>query len=190
MNSTMAVGDHDFSKCSLIPSVLLEIDVPDNINGSWHRGQVHVAIKDATFQPSSPWRHAVEMERIMSERLEANPVLLLYTDGGPDHRCVNITSVLLSETLVPQGFVNQHMRVFRGSLPFLWYTDSFGCLICVSVTKLRYIGISQGNLLLYTSHAFTCTCTYLLIGLSEYKYSLRLLIIIIDTKLWQRIRLL
>ena len=32
---TFAVGDHDFTKFSLIPSVILRIDIPDKFEGSW-----------------------------------------------------------------------------------------------------------------------------------------------------------
>ncbi|XP_028416153.1 uncharacterized protein LOC114539744 [Dendronephthya gigantea] len=86
VNQTMAVGDHDFSKSTLTPSVNLIIDIPETINGSFYRGNVYVAFKDAVFEPSSPLRHSSELLQILQERGESKPVLLLYTDGGPDHR--------------------------------------------------------------------------------------------------------
>ena len=38
------VSDHDFCKFSLIPSVCLSVDIPDDITGSWYSGQVLAAI--------------------------------------------------------------------------------------------------------------------------------------------------
>ena len=48
----MVVGDHDFTKFSVIPSVIFEVDMPDTISGNWYSGQVYIGIKDATFEPS------------------------------------------------------------------------------------------------------------------------------------------
>ena len=50
------VGDHDFTKFSLVPSVTLLCDLPSEICGSWYEGQVFVLLKDVIFQPSSPIR--------------------------------------------------------------------------------------------------------------------------------------
>ena len=36
------VGDHDFTKFSIIPSVILKLDIPDGINVSWYSGNVTV----------------------------------------------------------------------------------------------------------------------------------------------------
>ena len=60
---TVKVGDHDFSKCSLTPSVTLNIDIPEKISDSWYRGNVTISLKDTTFEPSSPSRHMVELDR-------------------------------------------------------------------------------------------------------------------------------
>ena len=47
LNETFCVGDHDFSKFSLIPSVTLLVDIPVTMEGLWYRGQVHIGTKDA-----------------------------------------------------------------------------------------------------------------------------------------------
>ena len=54
--TTFEVGDHNFTKFSIIPSVSLIVDIPDNIQDSWYRGQVLVGFKDAAFETSSPFR--------------------------------------------------------------------------------------------------------------------------------------
>ena len=80
-----AVEDRDFS---IISSVILFCDIPETIDGSFYRGNVHVGIKDAVLEASSPIRHCTELYKVMSLQGNTHPILLLYTDGGPDH---NIT---------------------------------------------------------------------------------------------------
>ncbi len=85
--TTFEVGDHDFTKFSIIPSVVLLIDIPERIEDSWYRGQVAVGFKDAAFESSSPIRHATELCSILKSKEEyQKPVLFVYSDGGPDHR--------------------------------------------------------------------------------------------------------
>lgn len=38
-NETFEVGDHDFTKFSLIPSVSFVINIPETIEGSWYEGK-------------------------------------------------------------------------------------------------------------------------------------------------------
>ena len=40
------VGDHDFTKFSLVPSVTLVNTIPSDISGSWYRGSVYFASKE------------------------------------------------------------------------------------------------------------------------------------------------
>ena len=55
MEKSFQVGDHDFTKFSVIPSVILVLDIPHTISDSWYDGKVYVGVKDAVFQPSSPF---------------------------------------------------------------------------------------------------------------------------------------
>lgn len=94
--TTFEVGDHDFTKFSIVPSVVLLIDIPEKIDESWYHGQVLVGFKDAAFESSSPFRHATELSMILKSKEEYyKPVLFLYSDGGPDHR-ITYVSVQLS----------------------------------------------------------------------------------------------
>ena len=92
IDQTFAVGDHDFTRCSLTPSVALVIDIPKSIEGSFYHGKVYVGVKDSVFEPSSPHRHVTELDSLLTNQNDENPVLMVYTDGGPDHR-VNFLSV-------------------------------------------------------------------------------------------------
>ena len=94
-NETFEVGDHDFTKFSLIPSVSFTINIPESIEGSWYEGAVHVGYKDAVLQPSSALRHATEVNSILVPKIGNKSILLVYTDGGPDHR-LTFFSVQLS----------------------------------------------------------------------------------------------
>lgn len=95
INQALEVVDHDFIRCSLTRSVLLDINIPDSIEGPFYHGRVCVGMKDSIFEPSSPHHHATELNFLLTRQSDANPILLLYTDGGPDHH-VNFLSVQLS----------------------------------------------------------------------------------------------
>lgn len=86
MQNQFVVGDHDFTKFSLIPSVAFIIDTPATIDGSWYDGEVYVGLKDAVFQPSSPLRHLAELYSILITKIGSKKVLFIYTDGGADHQ--------------------------------------------------------------------------------------------------------
>ena len=87
-DTTYAVADHNFTKTGIISSVAMICNIPESINGDFYAGKVHIGLKDPIFQPSSPLRHATELYHILlGEELFDKPVLCLYTDGGPDHRC-------------------------------------------------------------------------------------------------------
>ena len=94
-DQSMQVGDHDFCKFSITPSVTLVLDLPESIDGSFYRGQVYVGVKENSFEPSSPLRHNTELSSILNKRRLKKEILCLYTDGGPDHRLTYL-SVQLS----------------------------------------------------------------------------------------------
>ena len=83
--TTLAAADHDqLSKGTLTPSVSLQVDIPDSSSKSFYRGQVTVVVNDAVFQASSPIRHAASLRSLLQE--DPKPILMIFTDGGPDHR--------------------------------------------------------------------------------------------------------
>lgn len=87
LNSMLSCLVHDCqSKGSLTPSVCLDVDIPDANDESFYRGKVTLGMKDSVFQSSNPFRHAVELQHILNLKGEQKPVLMMFTDGGPDHR--------------------------------------------------------------------------------------------------------
>ena len=89
------VGDDDFTKFPIIPSVILKVDIPEAVEGSWYRGKVNVGIKEHAFEPSSALRHVTELHGVFEA--DFKPIVALYTHGGPDHR-TNLLSVQASLT--------------------------------------------------------------------------------------------
>ena len=96
-STSFEVGDHDFAKFTITPSVCFLVDIPDSIAGSWYTGKVHVLFKDTTFEPSSPCSHATEVISILGERAVGYPVLFLYTECRPGH---HLTYVSVKLTLI------------------------------------------------------------------------------------------
>lgn len=96
-NQSFQVADHDFTKFSLIPSVSLVVDIPEDVTASWYTGQVLVGLKEGAFEPSSPLRHVTELNSAIadSDLLGGRSILFLYCDGGSDHRLTYL-SVKLS----------------------------------------------------------------------------------------------
>src|ERR1044072_1732841 len=87
-DTTFAVADHDYTKLGIVPSVTMICNIPESINGDFYAGKVNIGLKDPIFQSSSPLRHPTELYNILLEEEVVNkPVLCLYTDGAPDHRC-------------------------------------------------------------------------------------------------------
>ena len=88
---TLAVADHDFTKFSLTPSVNFFVNIPKNLAGTFYTGRVHVGLKENAFQTSSPIRHLTKLKGISHADTNIHPQLLLYTDGGPNHRMTYAT---------------------------------------------------------------------------------------------------
>lgn len=99
-------ADHDFHVSGLVPSVAFVVNIPQNCSDSFFQGRTFVTTKDKVFQPSSPLRHSTELTTVLSsldepgegtasDDLEQKSILLIFTDGGPDHR-VTFETVKLS----------------------------------------------------------------------------------------------
>ena len=79
-----SVGDHDFTKFKITPSVALKIDIPDSIDKSFYDGQVYTTLKNTILQPCSPMRNMAEISQIIVD--QGKPILVVFSDGGGDHR--------------------------------------------------------------------------------------------------------
>jgi hypothetical protein len=96
---TPSIGDHDFVRFQLTPSLHFLVDTPESgmqyEDVSFYHGTPTVILKNQLFEPSSAMRHAVE-ELNTIEMLEhrVKEIMVKYTDGGPDHRTNFITVII------------------------------------------------------------------------------------------------
>ncbi|CAG8461175.1 11024_t:CDS:2 [Racocetra fulgida] len=95
----LSASDHDFTKLSITPSVSLFANIPEDPIQLFYSGQVYIALKNTTFEASSALRHATEfydsIEQHYSNASSLPEIVIIYTNGGPDHRC-NFGSVQIS----------------------------------------------------------------------------------------------
>lgn len=87
-SSTLKALDHDFHVSGIIPSVAFFPHIPSEARDSFFSGPVFVTLKDKVLQPSHAMRHATELSKIIKSNFssQAPRVVLLISDGGPDHR--------------------------------------------------------------------------------------------------------
>ncbi len=67
-DETFEVADHDFTRFSLIPSVVLSVDIPEDVTDSWYTDQVLIGLKEGAFEYSSPHRHMTELVDFVQTR--------------------------------------------------------------------------------------------------------------------------
>lgn len=119
--------DHDFHVHGIVPSVAFFVDVPDSTSGSFFAGSPFVTNKDKVTQPSSALRHATEMTKLVQMHFSddgpvaSKPVMVIVSDGGPDHRVtfgtVQIASLSLFRSL------NLDMLVCVRTCPYQSWTN-------------------------------------------------------------------
>eukprot|EP00984_Skeletonema_dohrnii_P019673 scaffold9466_cov85-Skeletonema_dohrnii-CCMP3373.AAC.1 len=83
--------DHDFCLGKGIASVTLFSNIPSSIAGSFFvggeegEGQIFVTCRDAVFDGSEIFDHCAQLIDVVRSRGVTPTVLVLQTDGGPDH---------------------------------------------------------------------------------------------------------
>lgn len=87
----LEASDHDADNdiIKLIPTVTLVVDAPDEVDGEWFTGAVHVLLKSAVWDPSKALRSNAELWALLQEVKdgdEVKPVLFALSDGGSEHR--------------------------------------------------------------------------------------------------------
>ena len=74
--------DHDTdTKLKIVPSVVLDVELPDTIDGSWVNGQVYVNYHCATFDKSDAYRHF--MLRWLELRLSVKQLKMEFITNWP-----------------------------------------------------------------------------------------------------------
>lgn len=100
--------DHDAgsSKIRVIPSVFFKQHIPENVDGSWLRGQVYVTLKNNIFEASEANKTLAEIEHCLSD---CKPNVWLHADGGGEHHVGHPSVIAASISL----FRRMHDRVDR-----------------------------------------------------------------------------
>ena len=95
--------DHDFHVANIVPSVTLRCNIPKSIGGSFFIGgdagfgQLFVTLQDAVFDASEVYDHCAQLIDTLRRKGLKPTVLVLQTDGGPDH---NLTRFVVQLTPV------------------------------------------------------------------------------------------
>ncbi|KAI8517529.1 hypothetical protein Bbelb_035460 [Branchiostoma belcheri] len=141
-DTVFAVADHDFTKLKITPSVTLVCDIPESESDSFYRGKVYVALKDATFQPSSPIRHQTELYDVLNQAGKLGlPILCQYSDGGPDHR---LTYVSVQVSLICMFIMlNLDMLVCARTAPQNSFRNPVERIMSVINLGLQAIGVMR-----------------------------------------------
>jgi len=141
-NESLMVTDHDFTKFGLIPSVILIVDIPEEITGLWYSGKVYVSLKDSIFEPSSPLRHACELLYSVLWSISFDKsVLFLYSDGGPDHRLTYV-SVQLS-LICPFRKLNLDFLCAGRTAPYHSWRNPVERIMSILNLGLQCVGLAR-----------------------------------------------
>ena len=95
VGASFEVGDHDFTKFSMIPSVVLQNQIPEDVACSWYYGKVFVTLKvHLSLLPQCiTWQSCTLFW--IANTVTKKHYFYKYTDEGPDHR-VTYLSVQVS----------------------------------------------------------------------------------------------
>ena len=150
IGQTFEVGDHDFSKISLTPTVILLNEIPEDINGSWYRGTPHILVKSTALKPSTALRNAREIANALVKKYgninNVPPILVLYTDGGPEHR-TNFLSVKIA-AIALYKYLNLDMIVIARTAPGHSFSNPAEKVNCVLNLGLYTIGVMRSKVLI------------------------------------------
>ena len=139
-----AVCDHDYTKFGIVPSVTILCDIPQSLEDSFYRGQVFVGLKDAVLEPSSPLRHCTELAKILPQEDTSSSILLLYTDGGPDHN-LTFLSVQLAIIALYIHFDLDMIQAVR-TAPYHSWKNPCERVNCILNLGLQAVGLMRGNM--------------------------------------------
>ena len=109
---------HDMSHITLVPTVVLTHNIPNNLDKSWHKGNPHVSLKVTATEPSLAL-NAVKIENVLISKFCSNnnipPIILLYTDCGPEHH-TTFLSVKIAMTAL-QKSLNANLLIAVHTAP-------------------------------------------------------------------------
>ena len=133
------------SSMTLIPTVRLSHDIPDEVDKSWYCGIPYVYLKVTAIDPLSALRNATEVEGMETHYYQGKQniplIIMLYTDGGPEHRS-NFLSVKIA-LIALQTSLNADMLVAVRTAPGYSFRNPVEKVNCVLNIGLYGIGIMR-----------------------------------------------
>ena len=113
--------DHDFHCSNGIAAVTLRCNIPEDVSGSFFIGdeeggfgQIFVTLRDATFDPSNVFDHCAQLIDCIRKKGLNPTVLVLQTDGGPDHSLKRAATKLALIAVFKELDID-HLVVLRGA---------------------------------------------------------------------------
>ena len=113
--------DHDFHCSNGIAAVTLRCNIPKDVSGSFFIGdeeggfgQIFVTLRDATFDPSNVFDHCAQLIDCIRKKGLNPTVLVLQTDGGPDHSLKRAATKLALIAVFKELDID-HLVVLRGA---------------------------------------------------------------------------
>ena len=138
----LQAANHDFASITLTPTVTLLHDFPEKIDGSWYRGQPYVYLKITATEPSTAIPNAAEIKEVLLSKYgckeEVPPILIMYTDGGPEHRTTFLTVKLAA--IYPYKSLNLDMILHLRTAPGHSYRNPPERVNCILNLELYGIG--------------------------------------------------
>ena len=120
------------------------MNILECFEGSWYDGHVYVGFKDAVFKPSSPIRHATELHNLLVTEMGTKSILLLNSDGGPDHR---LTYVSVQLSLIALFWnLNLDMLIACRTAPSHSWRNPVERIMSIINLGLQCIGIMRSKL--------------------------------------------
>lgn len=149
-------GDHDAgsSRDNAVPTVTLLCDIPEDPSESFYHGQVYVAVKSSTLQPSTVVRAHTELgSLLLNEKGEHQSMAFLLTDGGPEHnltflsvqvglilmfRMLDLDQLIVGRSCPQNSWTNEVERVMS-NLNYALYS------MCFTRLPMSLPGMRQGS---------------------------------------------
>ena len=120
-DNALCAMDHDFHVVNLVISVTLRCNIPNEVGGSFFMGDeddgnggLFYTLRDAIFDASRIFDHTAQLIDCV-KRSSLNPfVLVLQTDGGPDHS-IKFASTKNAMIALFMSLDLDHLVVLRGA---------------------------------------------------------------------------
>ena len=147
-STTIVAEDHDTNrKGTITPSVILDVNIPCNSFDSFYRGQVTAILKDSVFQQSTSFRTVLELIHYIEEdvpitRWEHIKTLIIFTDGGSEHR-VNYESVKIALVLLFKRLKSLNLLVAFRTAPGQSYANFVERIMSILNIGLQNVALER-----------------------------------------------